>query len=404
MIISYQLLLFSLVPVFFWLSIKHVLNNRNSEYLWQRLGMKLPSINQPIWFHCASVGEVITAIPLINLYNEKFPDRQILVTTNTVTGANICKKKLPFVTHSFLPLDYRLITQRFLRKVQPESLIILETELWPNLFQLCHVNNIPINIINGRLSQRSLNTSSWTQRLYKKTLQHVSHVYCRSDNDATAYKTLGATKKQVEVIGNLKFSIPLETVDLENLINRPYALAASTHAGEEKKIVAAWNKANHKDLLLVIAPRHPERKDAVLRDIEPLSKGIKIRSLKESITNTTKIYIADTLGELNALFQHAEFVIMGGSFVAKGGHNILEPAALSKAILYGPSMNNFIAEDLLFRKYNAAVQASGEQQTTDCINLLISDIEKREILGKNARKLIENNNNIAEIYFDKLNN
>ena len=402
MIISYQLLLISLAPIFLWLSIKHVFNNKNYEYLWQRLGMKLPDTKAAIWFHCASVGEVITASPLINLYNEKFPDKNILVTTNTITGANICKKHLPFTTHCFLPLDYRLITRRFLNKLQPEELIVLETELWPNLFQLCHSKNISINIINGRLSKRSLNTNAWTKRLYKKTLQHVKKVLCRSKNDAEAYLYLGATNKQVDIIGNLKFSISLDTSPLDNLINRPYVLAASTHSGEEKIIVEAWKKSNQKKLLLVIAPRHPERKDKILRDIEFLSDEIKIRSLQEETTDETDIYLADTLGELSALFQHAEFVIMGGSFVSKGGHNILEPAARSKAILYGPSMENFSAEDTLFRMNNAAIQANNVQQTIDCLNLLIDDPEKREVLGMNARKLIEKNNNIAEVYFNKL--
>lgn len=402
MIISYQLLLISLAPIFLWLSIKHVLNNKNSEYLWQRLGMKLPDTKMTIWFHCASVGEVITATPLIKLYNEKFPDKNILVTTNTITGANICKKRLPFTTHCFLPLDYRFITRRFLNKCQPKELIILETELWPNLFQLCHSKDIPISIINGRLSQRSLNTSAWTKRLYKKTLQYVKKVYCRSDSDADAYQYLGATNKQIEITGNLKFSISLNTTSLDNLITRPYVLAASTHTGEEKKIVEAWKKSNHNNLLLVIAPRHPERKNEILRDIEFLSNEIKIRSLQEEITDKTDIYLADTLGELSALFQHAELVIMGGSFVSKGGHNILEPAARSKAILYGSSMENFCAEDILFRRHNAAIQANSKQQTIDCLNMLLDDTEKRETLGINARKLIEKNNNIAEVYFNKL--
>lgn len=402
MIISYQLLLISLAPIFLWLSIKHGLNKKNTEYLWQRFGMKLPDTKATIWFHCASVGEVITASPLIKLYNETFPDKNILVTTNTITGANICKKRLPFTTHCFLPLDYRFITRRFLNKLQPEELIVLETELWPNLFQLCHSKDISINIINGRLSKRSLNTSSWTKRLYKKTLQHVEKVYCRSENDAKAYQSLGAKNKQVETIGNLKFSISLDTSVLDNLIKTPYVLAASTHSGEEKKIVEAWKKSNQNNLLLVIAPRHPERKDEILRDIEFLSDDIKIRSLQEEITDKTDIYLADTLGELSALFQHAEFVIMGGSFVSKGGHNILEPAARSKAILYGPSMENFSAEDTLFRMHNAAIQANNEQQIINSLKLLINDSEKREILGMNARKIIEKNNNIAEIYFNKL--
>lgn len=402
MIISYQLLLLLLVPVFAWLSISHAFKNKDRFYLWQRLGMKLPHYQNPTWFHCASVGEIITIIPLITLYNKEFPNKKILVTTNSVTGANICRNRLPFVTHCFLPLDYRFITRRFLSKIKPSQLIIMETELWPNLFQLCHSKSIPLNIINGRLSKRSLDINAWSRSVYKKTLNFVNKIYCRSESDMKAYKILGATDSQIEIIGNLKFAVTLNTNNEPSLIDRPYVLVASTHTGEEKKIAELWNKTDHGNLLLVIAPRHPERKTEILNDITPLSKEIKVRSLQQAITKTTDIYLADTLGELSALFQHAEFVIMGGSFVNKGGHNILEPAALSKAILYGPFMANFAAEDLLFREHNAATQANNDNEAISHLNRLISDTAYRQELGRNAKALIDKNNDIAAVYLEKI--
>ncbi|MDH5423505.1 MAG: 3-deoxy-D-manno-octulosonic acid transferase [Gammaproteobacteria bacterium] len=402
MIISYQFLLLFLAPVFFWLSIRHAVNHKNTLFLWQRLGMNLPAIENPVWFHCASVGEVITAVPLITLYHKQFPEQSILLTTNTITGASICKQKLPFASHSFLPLDYRLITRLFLNKIKPQKLIIMETELWPNLLQLCRLKKIPVNIINGRLSQRSLNINSWSKSVYKTTLSHVDKIYCRSDSDADAYQSLGATDQQTETVGNLKFSAELDLPAADNLIGRPYVLAASTHAGEEKIIVELWNKTNHDNLLLVIAPRHPERKNDILTDIAVLTRDVKVRSLQQDITDDTSVYLADTLGELPALFQHAEFIIMGGSFVAKGGHNILEPAALSKAITYGPSMENFAAEDLLFRKNNAAIQITADQQSVETINRVISDTDFRQTLAKNALSVMQRNNNIADIYLQKI--
>jgi len=402
MIISYQLLLYLLLPVFIGFSIKHVLSNKNSLFLWQRFGLKTRRLTNPVWFHCASVGEVMTAIPLIKLYHQTFPEKEILLTTNTITGANLCQKQLNFVTHNFLPLDYRFITRLFLKKIKPEKLIILETEIWPNLFQLCHKQGISINIINGRLSKRSLDINRWSKSIYKQTLSHVDKILCRSFADAEAYQFLGADKNQIEVTGNLKFATPLDIKDTENLINREYVLVASTHTGEEKILTELWQQTQHDELLLVIAPRHPERKDDIINDIKPYAGEIRIRSKNQTITTTTDIYLADTLGELPALFQHAKFVIMGGSFVNKGGHNILEPAAFSRAILYGPSMENFAAEDILFKDHKAAIQAVNNQQAVKEINHLISDSDYRTSLGNNARKLMLKYNGVAESYLNKI--
>ena len=402
MLISYQFLLLLLAPVFIVFSLKHYRNNKDSYYLWQRFGFKLPAVKNPVWFHCASVGEVITAIPLIELYKEKFPDKNFLVTTNSVTGANICRNRLSFCTHSFLPFDYRFITKRFLKHIHPEQLIILETEIWPNLFQLSQQQNLPLSIINGRLSKRTLNTNRWTKSIYRKSLSHVNKIYCRSAEDANSYRLLGANDRQTEVIGNLKFSLVIkQTETATNLINRPYVLAASTHSGEEIKIVNLWNKISHNSLLLVIAPRHPERKEEILAELKPLGHELKTRSMDEAITDNTAIYLADTLGEMNNLFAHAELVIMGGSFVSKGGHNILEPAALGKAIIYGPSMENFAAENTLFLENQAALQVDEEQAIKE-IDRLIKEPEYREQLGKNARALILKHNKVAETYLEKL--
>ena len=402
MIISYQLLLYLLLPVFIGFSIKHVLSNKNSLFLWQRFGLKTTTLINPTWFHCASVGEVMTAIPLIKLYHQKFPDKDILLTTNTITGANLCRKQLSFVTHNFLPLDYRFITRLFLKKIKPEKLIILETEIWPNLFQLCKKQGIGISIINGRLSERSLDINSWSKRIYKQSLSYVDKILCRSFADAEGYQFLGANKNKIEVTGNLKFATPLDIKDTENLINREYVLIASTHAGEEKALAELWQQSEHDELLLVIAPRHPERKDEIINDIKSSAGEIKVRSKDQAISTATDIYLADTLGELPALFQHAKFVIMGGSFVKKGGHNILEPAAFSKAILYGPSMENFAAEDILFKEHKAAIQADNNQQAVEKINRLISDSDYRTSLGSNARNLMLKYNDIAESYLNKI--
>ena len=401
--IRYQLILILLTPVFIWLTLRHYFHHKDSRYLWQRFfALKLPTSNHNLWFHCASVGEVMTLIPLINVYHKKFPDHRFLVTTATITGARTCENKLPFVTHCYLPLDYRGNIKRFIDAMNPDSLIIMETEIWPNLYELSASNFIPIAIINGRLSSRTTESVPWSKRIFFRALQHVEHIYCRSEEDKKAFQQLGAKAHQLEVIGNLKFSARFSSSASDDIINIPYVIAASTRDHEEKRIVELWNKSDHGDLLLVIAPRHPERKPQILDELKHFNENIKVRSLNQEITNDTTIYLADTLGEMPALFSHAAFVIMGGSFVNRGGHNILEPANFSKAILFGPSMHNFESESRLFLQHKAALQAGNDEAAVNYINQLIIDKGRREELGKNAHALIVENRDIAERYLDKL--
>jgi len=401
--IRYQLILILLTPVFIWLTLRHYFQHKDPRYLWQRFfALKLPSSNHDTWFHCASVGEVMTLIPLIHAYHKKYPDHHFLVTTATITGARTCENKLPFVTHCYLPLDYRSNIKRFIDAMNPDSLIIMETEIWPNLYEISANSFIPVTIINGRLSSRTTESTSWFKRIFFHALQHVDHIYCRSEEDKNAFEQLGARTSQTEVIGNIKFSARFSSSTTDNIINRPYVVAASTRDHEEKKIVELWNKSEHDDLLLVIAPRHPERKDQILDELKPFNETIKVRSLNQPITEDTSIYLADTLGEMHSLFSHAEFVIMGGSFVNKGGHNILEPANFSRAIVFGPSMHNFEAESRLFLQQKAALQADNDETAINCINQLVIDKKRRESLGNNAHALIIENKDIAERYLDKL--
>jgi len=372
--------------------------------LWQRFfALKLPDSNNAIWFHCASVGEVMTAIPLVKLYKDKTPEQEIIITTTTITSAKTCKSNMPFATHCYLPLDYKHNIRRFLKKTKPSRLIVLETEIWPNLFSIVKKNKIPVDIINGRLSKKTINARPWFKKLFKTAIRHVDHIYCRSLTDSQAYISLGAKNTQVETIGNLKFSVlPPEKQSDNKLISRPYVLAASTHKREEKKIVELWNETEQNELLLVIVPRHPERTEEIMSEITGLCTEIKIRSKNEAITEKTNIYLADTIGELPALFQHAEFVIMGGSFVNIGGHNILEPANFGKAILYGRSMKNFEAENTLFIENKAAIQVNSDSECISTINKLVSDQNFRDQLGKNAKALMIEYRNIAKQYFEKL--
>lgn len=401
--IRYQILLWVLTPVFLLLTLKHFFKYRGQRFLKQRyFATPLPLIENPTWFHCASVGEVVTATPLIELFHQNNPDQPILVTTATITGANTCSKKLPFATHCYLPLDYKNNIKRFIRKLKPQRLIVLETEIWPNLFSVTSNAGIVVDIVNGRLSKRSTGTRSFIKKLFDNALKHVSHIYCRTAEDADAFTLLGARQEQVKILGNLKFSAEFSNEAVGNFIGRRYVIAASTRDHEEKKIVKLWQQSDHDDLLLVIAPRHPERKERIVREISPLCQEIIIRSEHQAITDNTDVYIADTFGEMAALYRHAEFVLMGGSFVDKGGQNLLEPARLGKAVIFGLSMENFAAEAKLLLENNAALQARNDQSVIDLINCLQNDVSIRNEIGEQARKVMQENRDVANKYYQAL--
>ena len=279
--------------------IKHYFIYKDKNVLWQRLfALRLPNPNtntathnadnsapllQPIWIHCASVGEVMTAIPLIRLILRSNPSQKIILSTTTSTGAAAVTKNLPVVTHCYLPLDYSHNIKRFIKQLQPSRLIIMETEIWPNLYATCHQQNIPIDIINGRLSKRSLDTHSSIKKLFFKSLTYVNHIYCRSDEDKKHFLSLGAKAAQLKTIGKLKFSATFDTrIDNKIVIEREYVLLASSRDDEEKEIVKLWQRAQHKDLLLVIAPRHPQRLKQILTDLKPYSAKISVRSKKQN--------------------------------------------------------------------------------------------------------------------------
>ena len=240
--------------------------------------------------------------------------------------------------------------------------------------------------------------------LYKEALQSVQHILARSDTDKDRYIGLGASEKHCETVGNLKFAGKTHQdaiSTLDNFTQRPFVLAASTHDDEEWQLAKLWVERGIKTLL-VIAPRHPERGRRIVRQMKNLNFTIPLRSKQQAIDENTRIYIADTLGEMTTLMNQAELVFMAGSLITHGGQNLLEPARLGKAIIIGPHMHNFEAEVDLFLQNNACQQVGDIEQLGDVIQELLLNHEQVAELGANARQLMVSHQEIAEHYLDKI--
>lgn len=375
------------------------------RFLLQRLGLKLKYIPQAcVWFHCASVGETNTILPLLHELHKRHPEQKFLITTNTTTGAEIvARQDLPWLFHAFLPMDWCLTTGIFLRKLKPKVLYLVETELWPNLITLSNKKNIPVNIINGRLSNKTTEANGWVRSVYKQVLSKVGKIYVRSEIDQNNYLNLGAASDQVSVLGNLKFIPPISNASPQKLTQRDYVVVASSHEEEEYQISKIWALLNRNELL-VIAPRHPERRESILKQLHYLAgidnSNISLHSQNDAITEHTRIYLLDTVGELMQWFSQAKLIIMAGSFIHRGGHNILEPAHFGKAIVFGPHMESFVDESNLLISKNAAVKVQSFEELGGEIERLLNDENARLKLEENIKQALQPFASIVMNYAD----
>ncbi len=392
----YRLLLLLLFLPLLCYTAWQALRHKDLRYLVQRMGLAfLPSQhNGCLWFHAASVGEVNAIIPLILQLQQQSPKQQIVISSNTPSSAAIVQQRLPGIPHYYFPLDYRYAVKRLIHTLHAEVLFVVETEFWPNLYTLAAKNKLPLYILNGRISEKTLHARNWLKKLYRDILPLVQHVYARSDTDMQRFVELGLPENKVEVTGNIKFASSSREMVAPIQLSRPYILAASTREDEEAIIVKSWLASHQHNTLLVIAPRHPQRLQAILEQLKPFQLNIAIRSKQQAVTETTQVYIADTLGELKPFIAGAEFVIMGGSFVPKGGHNIIEVAQQGKAVIFGPDMRSFAAEADYFLTQGAGLQCSH----TELAQQLDFLAQHKSVFEQQAQKLIEKNRGILDTY------
>ncbi|MBL4865422.1 MAG: lipid IV(A) 3-deoxy-D-manno-octulosonic acid transferase [Pseudomonadales bacterium] len=317
-----------------------------------------------IWVHAVSVGETLAAVPVIERLLERYPDEDILVTTMTPTGSERVKAVFgERVYHVYAPYDLPGAVKRFVRRYNPRLLIVMETELWPNIIHYSHQAGCPSIIANARLSARSAAGYKKLSRLTQLMLAEISLLAAQAKPDAQRFLSLGLKPSQLTVTGSIKFDLAIdENLKIASLKTREQwgkgrlvFIAASTHVGEDEQILAVFDKlkASFPSLLLVIVPRHPERFDTVAQMIETHGFNMARRSLHDAEDNEklmagVDVLLGDTMGELLLLYGASDVAFVGGSLVSTGGHNVLEPLAYGVPAIVGPHMFNFqVISDLL---------------------------------------------------------
>jgi 3-deoxy-D-manno-octulosonic-acid transferase len=300
-----------------------------------------------LWVHAVSVGETRAAEPLINALQQRYPQHRILLTHMTPTGRETGMALFgDRVTRCYLPYDYPGAVARFLERYKPVAGVLMETEIWPNLIQAATSRDIPLYLINARLSERSLRGYQRSGALARDAVRGFRAIAAQSEGDAARLQTLGAT--QVSVTGNLKFDLEVPAAQLEqgkalrlNVGARPVLLAASTREGEEALLLDAVQQAGLRDALLVIVPRHPQRFDEVAALIAARGLCFQRRSTGEPVAADTAVLLGDSMGEMFMYYAACDVVLMGGSFLAYGAHSLIEPCALGRPVIIGPSTYNF---------------------------------------------------------------
>lgn len=383
------------------------------ERILERFGIfKPPAFKNPIWVHAVSFGETQVAFTLIEAMQKVRPDLEFVMTSMTVTGSKRIKEKLSDkIFHVYVPYDIPFAIKNFLKRVQPKLLILIETEIWPNILHYCHQQNIPIMIANARLSQTSFKGYQRIQFFIQHFLKHAK-VFAQTEEDAARFIALGALKEKVEVLGNIKFDTRLpEQALIEGKIlkqkfnqDRFILIAASTHEGEEEIILSAFAKIKKTfpSALLILVPRHPERFELVEKLCKEKSFKIEKHSTNKADFSETDIYLGDVMGKLWIFYSSADVAFVGGSLIPKGGHNFLEPAAIGLPILSGPHVHNFkkIADTLIQAEALTIIQDE-EELAKICIELFQNE-HRRNVQGKNGQKIVQQNQGVLQKYLEKM--
>ncbi len=379
---------------------------RDRAYLgrWkERFGYSPASIQAGgIWIHAASVGEFNAANPLIRALLKEYPDIPLTVTTLTPTGSERVRRDLgDKVAHSYIPIDLPGSVKRFLNRLQPRLVIVMETEIWPNLYLQSRQLNIPLLMANARLSKRSVERFGLMPGFVGDVLQTVEWIGAQSDADADRLASAGADRQRIEMTGNLKFDLAVPASLEEGATalrsrwgqQRPVLVAGSTHEADENVVIPAFAELlkTLPEALLILVPRYPERFTRATQLAKAAGLRTELRSQGEACSPQTQCFVIDTIGELMRYYACADLAFVGGSMGDQGGHNALEPAALAKPVLLGPNTDNAkeIAKQLL--DCNAARQVTNQQDFLEIAEQILSNGALRDSMGQSGRDLIEKN-------------
>ncbi len=378
----------------------------------ERFALTLPKqLEQSIWVHAVSLGEVLAAIPLIKEIKAQYPEYPIMVTTMTPTGSARVQAALEDqVLHAYVPYDLPHTLSRFMHRINPKIVLLMETELWPNLLNQCRRRKIPVMIANARLSERSAKGYARIKGLTGEMLRNVSLIAAQTQADGDRFIQLGAPKERVIVTGSIKFDIqfPASIYEQSSLLrqqwgmNRPIWIAASTHEGEDEIILKAFRKLRKTlpDTLLVLVPRHPERFAKVAAMVRKRDLTLAYRTKPESWQPHVNVFLGDTLGELTLFYAASDVAFVGGSLVPTGGHNLLEPAALGVPSLTGPHMHNFVEISALMHKAQAAKTVTTERELAEGVLYWLQNNQQRVKAGEQGKQVVEQNRGALQAHLN----
>lgn len=391
-------------------------SNPEAFVRWQeRLGFVEASDQPVIWVHAVSVGETIAAAPLVRALLRRNPEIPILMTAMTPTGS--ARARALFgdqVRYAFSPYDTPGAVRRFVDRVQPRALVIMETELWPNMIALSKKRDVPIFLINARLSARSARGYERVASLVRPLLRSIRWIAAQADEDAGRFLRIGARPESVSVTGSIKFDVEIseeirsESSALRQKLgtDRPVWIAASTHEGEDRQILEAHQQImiEYPDTLLVIVPRHPERFDDVAQLADSMDLVPQRRSARADVgeggEGRCQVYLGDTMGELLMLYGACDIAFVGGSLIERGGHNPLEPAAWGMPVLSGPHIFNF---ETIYNRLDAGEGlyiTPSSDALARCVTQLIADKAAAGRVGRNALAVVNANRGALEKVVD----
>ena len=355
-----------------------------------------------LWFHAASVGEVQGLQPVIAALHDRFPSRLVVLSTFTPTGKAMAQALVPQAGRVFLlPFDLPWVVRKTVRRLRPSALIVQETELWPNLFRCLGRLQVPIVLVNGRLSSRSFRRYALIRPFARRVLGNVSLVLAQSNTSARRFQCLGLPAHRVRTVGNTNIDRALKQAQsvpphpmASTLASRRVLVAGSTHEGEEAILVSVLLRLREQfpDLCLILAPRHLERVDSIVRHVRAIGLSVIQRSHYSGETEVCpEVMVLDTLGELVSVYKLCTVAFVGGSLVPVGGHNILEPVMFGKPLLFGPHMHHFPELARMLLNADGAIQVRDEADLHAQVARLLANPSQGADIGRRARQSLDSN-------------
>lgn len=402
--LMYHTLTYILLPflVLFWFA-KSLLNKSYLDRLTQRFGFGYPKLNSgSIWIHAVSVGEVQASIPLVNELKQHYPYKEIIITTVTPTGSKQVKNIFKdAVETSYIPFETNFAIKNFFNSIKPSVALIMETEIWPNLYKECGLRGVPLILVSARISEKSLINYKRFLPLFRDTLSHGILIAAQSQIDADRFLALGASKDRTWIMGNIKFDfkLPEEMLTKAKIYRskifprRHIWIAASTHEHEEEIILEAHKNISKKieNLLLILVPRHPERFAKITQILKEDNWIYSKKSDDQDIPESCQVLLIDTIGELLFFYACSDVAFVGGSLLPVGGHNLLEPAAIGLPIITGAhTFNQKEMTDRLTQVDALRIVHNANSLSSDVI-FFLTNTEESKNAGQRGKLIVESN-------------